>query len=313
MDLLNEKKTDLSLKKSTTENNVLLKPNIPVISLPPISKRSPYISSTEKEKNNNSKIYSKYNTNTIMKIPSKKLYKRTIDTNINLRQASGNYMIRTSLSHPLNVSWITPIENMMIDTNDIEKIYLKIGKLALSSCPGKKVRLNTGPVNGRAVICRDLDIDLKRLSGYGIKTIVCCLNNAELSYLGSPWKTYSEKAKENDIEILRFPIIEGSCPDSIVDVDELMNEMCKQVKEGKNILCHCRGGIGRAGLIACCYLLKLGYTQNSYDAIKIVRAQRSPQAIETRRQEDFIVEYAKWLKKQNQIQNHNHNQNEIII
>ncbi|KAJ1557918.1 hypothetical protein HK405_014855 [Cladochytrium tenue] len=62
------------------------------------------------------------------------------------------------------------------------------GNFALSSCPGKKVRLNTGPVNGRgkragskshksnssfpASINRDLDVDFARLASYGIKTVV---------------------------------------------------------------------------------------------------------------------------------------------
>lgn len=46
------------------------------------------------------------------------------------------------------------------------------GNLALSSCPGKKVRL-TGPVRGRAAINRDLDLDFARLNRqFGITTIV---------------------------------------------------------------------------------------------------------------------------------------------
>jgi len=76
-----------------------------------------------------------------------------------------------------------------------------------------------------------------------------------------------------------------------------MEKMMAIAKEGRNILCHCRGGVGRAGLIACCYLLKCGYTKKYSEAIKIVRAQRSPQAIETRKQEDFIANYSSWLKK----------------
>lgn len=28
--------------------------------------------------------------------------------------------------------------------------------------------------------------------------------------------------------------------------------------EGVNVLCHCRGGVGRAGLVACCWMLKIG-------------------------------------------------------
>lgn len=46
-----------------------------------------------------------------------------------------------------------------------------LGNLALSSCPGKKVRLS-GPVRGRASINRDLDLDFQRLRSFGITTVV---------------------------------------------------------------------------------------------------------------------------------------------
>jgi protein-tyrosine phosphatase len=80
-----------------------------------------------------------------------------------------------------------------------------------------------------------------------------------------------------------------------------MEKLVSVAKEGRNILCHCRGGVGRAGLIACCFLLKYGYTKKYTDAIKIVRAQRSPQAIETRKQEDFVAHYSSWVRKENRL------------
>lgn len=46
-----------------------------------------------------------------------------------------------------------------------------LGNLALSSCPGKKVRLS-GPVRGRAAINRDLDLDFARMRSFGITAIV---------------------------------------------------------------------------------------------------------------------------------------------
>ncbi|ORX75693.1 phosphatases II [Anaeromyces robustus] len=301
MAYLRSPKSELQIKK----NSEIL----PILTLPPITKHS----ITEKC-SSPTKIYSNYGSNTIMKISSKKLYKRNsygnpkqasptiaIRTRTNPRQSNPTFTIRTSLTHPLNISWITPIENLILTSNcSLEKRIndFRIGRLALSSCPGKKVRLHTGPVNGRAAISRDLDLDFKRLKSFNISAIVCCLNDAELSYLGAPWKLYSEKAKLYGLEIFRLPIIEGSCPESIVEVDRLMEKMVNTAKEGKNILCHCRGGIGRAGLIACCYLLKCGYTKKYSDAIKIVRAQRSPQAIETRKQEDFIAHYSSWVKNE---------------
>ena len=51
------------------------------------------------------------------------------------------------------------------------QINLGIGNLLLSSCPGKKVRLE-GPVRGRATICRDLKLDLQRIKEMGVGCIV---------------------------------------------------------------------------------------------------------------------------------------------
>ena len=48
---------------------------------------------------------------------------------------------------------------------------MPMGNLALSSCPGKKVRL-TGPIRGRAAINRDLDLDFSRMKSLGITTLV---------------------------------------------------------------------------------------------------------------------------------------------
>lgn len=64
--------------------------------------------------------------------------------------------------------------------------------------------------------------------------------------------------------------------------------------DGENVLCHCRGGIGRAGLVACCYLIKIGAVTSFENAIRFVRTRRSPKAIETKKQEDYIEEY--WNK-----------------
>jgi len=282
MAYVKSQKSGLQIKK----NNEIL----PILTLPPITKGS----LTEKC-TSSSKIYPSYGSNTIMKLSPKKIYKRTpfipkqtsptLTIRNNSKQSNSKFAVRTSITHPLNISWITPVNDLAISSScRLEGINeCNIGRLALSSCPGKKVRLHTGPINGRAAISRDLDLDFKRLKSFNISAIVCCLNDPELQYLGVPWKSYSEKAKKYGLEIFRLPIIEGSCPESLIEVDKLINKMISTANEGRNILCHCRGGVGRAGLIACCYLLKCGYTKRPSDAIKIVRAQRSPQAIETKK------------------------------
>ncbi|KAJ3125942.1 hypothetical protein HK098_008022 [Nowakowskiella sp. JEL0407] len=168
---------------------------------------------------------------------------------------------------------------------------LKHGNFALSSCPGKKVRLDTGPVHGRAMINRDLGHDFERLKSFGIDLVVCCLNDGEMEFLGAPWSKYKAAAEFKNIEIVRIPMIEGQAPDSIDAVEEVLKIIEQKLRSGSNVLCHCRGGIGRAGLIACCYLLRNGYCGTPDRAIQFVRIRRSLKAIETPKQEEFILQY----------------------
>ncbi|KAG0213802.1 hypothetical protein BGX31_001192, partial [Mortierella sp. GBA43] len=114
---------------------------------------------------------------------------------------------KDSISHPINVSWILPpwitalleedmsvpnqlclipfaqreaevMQNAMQTADDavtrakaIYPHWRPRGNLGLSSCPGKKVRLD-GPVNGRAKIVRDLDLDFDRLQKLGFTRVV---------------------------------------------------------------------------------------------------------------------------------------------
>ena len=55
---------------------------------------------------------------------------------------------------------------------------------------------------------------------------------------------------------------------------------------GGRVLVHCVGGLGRSGTIAACLLRSRGVSAE--EAIAMVRAARSPRAIETHAQEAFV-------------------------
>ncbi|KAJ2936565.1 hypothetical protein H1R20_g542, partial [Candolleomyces eurysporus] len=95
--------------------------------------------------------------------------------------------------------------------------HFSIGNLYMSSCPGKKVRLN-GPTYGRSAVCRDLDMDMTRIKSFGIGCIVCCLDDEELDLLGAPWASYEKSAQNLGIDILRLPIPEGLPPSTVEEV-----------------------------------------------------------------------------------------------
>jgi protein-tyrosine phosphatase len=209
-----------------------------------------------------------------------------------------------------------------------------IGNLLLSSCPGKKVRL-TGPVRGRGAICRNLGLDLKRIKQLGVGALICCLDDEELSFLGAPWSLYEKEADQLGIEVIRIPMAEGFSPTDVTLTDNVITSVVEQYTlRGVNVLVHCRGGVGRAGLIACTWMVKLGLVQspddhkplsttslhhhqdnqsmdtlkqdrNHQDMMKLcqrlidtIRKRRSPKAIETAEQVAFLVKYITFIRNQ---------------
>lgn len=66
-------------------------------------------------------------------------------------------------------------------------------------------------------------------------------------------------------------------------------ELRSILRNGSDVLVHCRGGLGRAGTIAARLLIELGMPPKT--AIERVRAVR-PGAIETRAQEEYVLAIA---------------------
>jgi protein-tyrosine phosphatase len=57
------------------------------------------------------------------------------------------------------------------------------------------------------------------------------------------------------------------------------------------VLIHCRGGVGRAGLLACCILSYLCDFKSYKKVIEFVRKRRDKRCVESRKQEDFVKDY----------------------
>nr|VWO97506.1 Chitin synthase 7 (EC (Chitin-UDP acetyl-glucosaminyl transferase 7) [Ganoderma boninense] len=106
---------------------------------------------------------------------------------------------------------------------------------------------------------RDLRYDLSRIKRAGTACIVCCLDDTEMQTLGVTWTEYVQTANELSLDVLRIPIPEGLAPMDPAVLDSHLTKLIgTYTLQGDAILVHCRGGLGRAGLIACCWMLKLG-------------------------------------------------------
>ncbi|GAA5885602.1 hypothetical protein JCM16303_001477 [Sporobolomyces ruberrimus] len=220
---------------------------------------------------------------------------------------------------------ITPVSNGVCplppNASSLSSSTLKIGNFMLSSCPGKKVRMNGESLKGgRGAICRDVKLDLQRAKDEGVRMVVCCLDDSELAFLGTPFSEYAAACESLELQILRIPMVEGFAPSSPSSLDAQLDRLIQNhTLRGDSVLAHCRGGIGRAGLVASCWMIKMGMVASRYGfeekgegergwldvepiviverVIELIRKRRSVKSIETTHQVKFLLEYIDYLQR----------------
>jgi protein-tyrosine phosphatase len=92
------------------------------------------------------------------------------------------------------------------------------------------------------------------------------------------------------LEYSSFPIPDRQVPQSQVKLGGELEKLNKALSAGRNVLVHCRQGVGRTGLVAACLLIKNGMSPGS--AVDVVSAARGIAIPETVEQRDWIERYA---------------------
>jgi protein-tyrosine phosphatase len=77
---------------------------------------------------------------------------------------------------------------------------------------------------------------------------------------------------------------------SVEQMDAIAQWLDAAIAQGGRVALHCVAGLGRSGMVAASYLTRGG--TNADAAIALVREKRSPRAIETAVQENFVRRYA---------------------
>jgi protein-tyrosine phosphatase len=177
-------------------------------------------------------------------------------------QCAAQITDRLRRTGPLRVDWI-------------DSAHTVSGRLGLTILPGRK---DYG---------RSLAADLASLRAQHVTHIVCLITDDEFSEYGVDGLVLAYR--DAGFAVRHLPIFDQS----VCSQDE-MREMTRwlkaQLQSGARVLLHCVGGLGRSGTVAACYLKAAGLTADA--AIAEVRRARSPRAIETAGQEDFIRDFA---------------------
>jgi protein-tyrosine phosphatase len=92
------------------------------------------------------------------------------------------------------------------------------------------------------------------------------------------------------LDFTSFPIPDRQIPTSEAKFSEVLESAARDLSVGKNMLVHCRQGIGRSGLAAACLLVKNGLSPGA--AVDTISAARGLAVPETTEQRDWIDHYA---------------------
>ena len=174
---------------------------------------------------------------------------------------------RTSDSHPLQIASVETPGN---------------GQIGMTFCPGKRdPRAMTGPWD------RDMHTDLAAIVDWGAVALVTLMESHELDLLGVPG--LGEAVLARGLDWYHLPIQDVSIPsaafeDQWTDVSETLRS---RLLDGQSIVVHCRGGLGRTGLVAARLLIELG--EGPVTALQRVRVAR-PGAVETTEQEKYVLQ-----------------------
>jgi protein-tyrosine phosphatase len=104
-----------------------------------------------------------------------------------------------------------------------------------------------------------------------------------------------EQTRKMGLEFSSFPIEDRQVPKSEANLSQALDDVTTILCAGRNVLVHCRQGIGRTGLVAACLLIKSGMSPGA--AVQAASAARGVAVPETVEQRDWIERYAPALTK----------------
>jgi protein-tyrosine phosphatase len=130
--------------------------------------------------------------------------------------------------------------------------------------------------------------DVAKWKGAGISSVLSLLTPEEERDLDLGREAGEVRAQ--GLDFTSFPIPDRQIPRSEAKFSEVLEIAARDLSAGKNVLVHCRQGIGRSGLAAACLLVKNGLSPGA--AVDTISAAGGLTVPETTEQRDWIHHFA---------------------
>jgi len=122
----------------------------------------------------------------------------------------------------------------------------------------------------------------------GVSTVVSLLEQQEERELDL--QNEANEVRRYGLDFLSVPIPDRRVPRSEAALAQLLERLDRTLRGGKNVLIHCRQGVGRSGLLAACLLVKNGMSPGA--AVEKISSVRGVQVPETEEQREWIDHFA---------------------
>jgi len=132
--------------------------------------------------------------------------------------------------------------------------------------------------------------DWKRAGIGGVLSLLESREEADLSL-----QREADEARAQELEYSSLPIPDRGVPASEAKLAQALERLDRSLLGGKNVLIHCRQGVGRSGLVAACLLVRNGMSPGA--AVEKISAARGVTVPETTEQREWIDHYAAALAK----------------
>lgn len=128
-----------------------------------------------------------------------------------------------------------------------------------------------------------------------IKKVDCLVSLLESSEI---WELELQKEKElcekYDIEFINFPIKDIHIPKEENNFIELAKQLASKIAIKKNVVVHCRMGIGRSSILVASIMICLGFDKNT--VFNIIEKYRKLSVPDTKEQKEWILKIGEKLK-----------------